>query len=189
MILDKEIDLIYRDTAREAVRECIKDRAEDIIYYPASISGKYHPPEERGPGGLVVHIARLCRIIEDLSKHLDFTCDERDMLVIAAILHDISNIDLSEKTEYGTITRDHKIYSEFHGELSAQITIEYFVKHGFDPKSKYMLELHDIITSHMGYWIKNAKKPTRKLEIIFSMLDYIDTRTYVHIELPGMKLY
>lgn len=187
MLLEKEIDLIKLPKVREAVRECITERIEVLRDLPASISGRYHPPEERGPGGMAIHLARLCRIIEDLWVHLGLTVGEHDLLITAALLHDISNVDLSSRTQYGTIVRDHKVYSQHHAEMSFAVAAEYFLKQEYELKDPFMLDLQGIIGSHMGVWMKDSKKPTRKLEIIFSLLDFIDTRSYVHIDLEGIK--
>lgn len=186
-ILEKEINLIKDKSKRDATRDCIAIRENELRDYPASISGRYHPPEERGPGGLLLHIARMCRVAEDLTQHLALTDEEHDLLIVSCILHDISNIDLSERDGYGRIIRDHKKYSEFHGELSYVIASKYFVNYGFEHDSDFMLQLNGIMSSHMGYWLPNSKKPTRKMELILSILDYIDTREYVHIDLPGVR--
>ena len=58
-ILEKEINLIKDKSKRDATRDCIAIRENELRDYPASISGRYHPPEERGPGGLLLHIARM----------------------------------------------------------------------------------------------------------------------------------
>ena len=187
MILEKEINLIHSTKIRTAVKYCIAEREEALKDLPASISGRYHPPEERGPGGMVIHLARLCRIIEDLWVHLDLVSEEHDLLIATALLHDISNVDISKRTEYGTVVRDHELYSQFHAELGFATAAKYFVAQGYQLEDPFMLQLQGIIGSHMGVWMKDAKKPTRKLEIIFSLLDFIDTRPYVHVELEGVK--
>ena len=186
MILEKEIGLINDERIRNAVKNCIQKYESDLYNYPASIGGTYHPPEERGPGGLPLHIGRLVRIIhENLKTHLGLTSSETDLITASAILHDIGNIPLSKRDAYGCWTRNHKVYSEWHGEYSWATALPYFEEQGFKQTDDLMLQLKAIIESHMGYWMPNAKKPTRKLELIFTMLDYVDTRPWVHIDLVG----
>lgn len=182
MILEKEIELIDDERLGNAVFDIIKDREEMLKNYPASTGGKHHPPEERGPGGLVLHIRRMVNLLHEISKHLGLTDLEHDILIFCALTHDISNIDISKQGDDGRIQRDGKMYGLWHGCLSANISTKYLVKEGFLELDETVLIIQGIIRSHMGVWLPNNRQPSSKLEIIFSLVDFIDTRENVHVE-------
>ncbi len=56
-----EIDLIVDDAIRSFVRSILY-RAEGFWEIPSSFSGKYHPKDEHGEGGNVLHTKRAVKI-------------------------------------------------------------------------------------------------------------------------------
>lgn len=182
MYLEEEISHITNENLRAAAQECITDRWDKLKILPASTSGKYHPPEQRGPGGTILHIRRMCNLAVQVVEHLKLTDYEKDLLIAGCVLHDISNCDIIEIDDNGKVTRNVKMLREHHSLLSAQITMGYLAKHGIEPTSELALELHGMISSHMGYWYAGWRKPTTKLELILTLLDFIDSRVNVHIE-------
>ena len=182
MYLENEISHIDDDNLRAAVQQCIEDRWDKMKILPASTSGKYHPPEERGPGGMVLHIRRMCNLAIQIDRHLGLTVYEKDLLIAGCILHDISNCDIVEIDENGRVSKDDKKFKKYHALMSAQIAIDYLTRQGVDPGSEMSLELHGMIASHMGHWYEGWRKPTTKMELVLTLLDFIDTRVNVHIE-------
>lgn len=70
--------------------EYMLDRAPESFWLaPASSSGKYHPEDERGPGGTALHTARVIRMAVDLAHMDDLSLEDRSDLVVAALLHDM----------------------------------------------------------------------------------------------------
>lgn len=178
MILEKEICLIQNETLREKARGHIIHREEMLKIYPSSLGGKYHPPDERGPGGLIKHIKRMVHILHEASPHFGLSEDERDILIYCAVMHDLSNIDISEMVD-GEIVRDRKMYGKWHGVYSSHIASD-------DLRGRISIDtlftIQGIIRSHTGAWLPNNRQPSSKLEIIFSMADFISTRENVMIE-------
>ena len=74
---------------------------------PSSGSGKYHPPEDQGNGGLVRHIIKCAYISEELASFFSITDRQRDVVLAGSILHDIqkNGIPWGQKThnEHGKI--------------------------------------------------------------------------------------
>lgn len=188
MILKQEVSLIKNPQLREAVKKCIRDRARKLKLLPASTYGKYHPPDERGPGGLIRHIKRVVWFVKTLKKALELSDEEHDCHVVAALLHDISNVDISTIDEEGTIQRDRDKY-KIHPKLSAQIAMKYIHREGIDFEDPRLIMILDIIRSHMGPWFanekNNCKPPRSKLEILFYTADYIASRSSVKIDIEG----
>src|SRR4051812_2735855 len=70
----EEINLIHDQTIRIFVR-AILVRVKNFWKIPSSFSGKYHPPDERGPGGNVLHTKRVVRIVQ-------LICDAQERMTI-----------------------------------------------------------------------------------------------------------
>ncbi len=133
MYLEDEISHIDDDNLRVAVATCVEDRWDKMKILPASTSGKYHPPEERGPGGMVLHIRRMCNLAIQLDRHLALSMYEKDLLIAGCILHDISNCTTTQIDENGRAIKNSKLFSDHHALMSAQIAIDYLVKQGVEP--------------------------------------------------------
>ncbi len=184
MILNKEIDLISDERLREAACKCIDDREELLKIYPGSLGGRYHPPDERRSGGLIRHIRRVAHLVHESSPHFGLTQLEHDILVYCALTHDISNVDIS-KVEDGEIIRDQKKYLAWHSNMSSQIASLYLtheITNTLDVLDDIVLTVQGIIQSHMGAWYPNSRQPNSQLEIIFSLVDFIASRSNVIIE-------
>lgn len=188
MILKREINLIKNPQLREAVKRCIKDRTRKLKIIPASKYGKYHPPDERGPGGLIKHIKRVVWFVKALKKAFGLSDEEHDCHLVAALLHDISNVDIVAFDEEGAIKVDWDKY-KIHPKLSAQIAVKYMHGKGIDLEDPQLMKILDIIRSHMGPWYAeeehNCKLPLSKLEILFYIADYIASRSSVKIDVEG----
>lgn len=185
MLLEKEIDkYLYDPKLKTVTKKLIQEREELLKIYPGSIGGKYHPPDERGPGGLVKHIKRTVRLTAEAAKHFDLSTSDTDTLVFCAFVHDLSNIDISHQDEYGAIVRDKRKY-EWHAELSAQIAIDALVEEDETLfGSEFALTIDGVIRSHMGCWYPGKREPRNNiLETIFSLIDFIATRDWVKVEL------
>ena len=183
MILSKEIDMIGDGRLREAARLCIKDRKEMLEIYPSSLGGKYHPPDERRSGGLVKHIKRMVYLLHEASPHFGLSQLEHDILIYCALTHDVSNIDISEVVD-GEIVRDKKKYVKWHADMSSQIASTYLTKTSctLGILDDIVLTIQGIIQSHMGAWYPGNRQPSTKLEIVFSLADFIVSRENVLVE-------
>ena len=188
MILEREINLIKGPNLREAVRKCIKDNEKKLKILPASTSGKYHPPDERGPGGEVRHIRKVIWFIEHSGREFPLTEEELDILLAAGILHDISLVVITEIDQNGRVILDRARYRD-HPKISAQITNKYLTKAGFEPTSPTVIKILDLIRSHMSRWHPNCKQPYDKLEFFLCMADYFCSleEVEIHIDKESKK--
>lgn len=84
-----EINLIQDDAIASFVRSILL-KAESFWMIPSSFSGKYHPGDEHGPGGNVIHTKRVVRIARIMADSYSLTEDEMDIITAACILHDIT---------------------------------------------------------------------------------------------------
>jgi HD superfamily phosphohydrolase YqeK len=83
-----EIKVISDESIRSFVRSVLI-KAENFWDIPSSFSGKYHPADEHGAGGNVLHTKRVVRIALILSESYNLTMEEKDIVVAAALIHDL----------------------------------------------------------------------------------------------------
>ena len=89
---NKEISYLKNDDFKSDLEYLIDKLPDYFFEIPASSTGKYHPEYATGDGGLVRHtkvVARLAHeLLENPSIGGKYTKDERDLMIIACILHD-----------------------------------------------------------------------------------------------------
>jgi hypothetical protein len=86
--LMEEIELISDDAIRSFVRAILL-RANHFWNIPSSFSGKYHPADEHGQGGNVLHTKRVVRIANVMGDSYTLSSEERDVVLAACLLHDV----------------------------------------------------------------------------------------------------
>lgn len=90
-----EINLIQEESIRDFVRSVLL-KSGTFWTIPASFSSKYHPSDEHDSGGNVLHTKRVTRIANTIVDSYSLTQEERDMILAACLLHDITKGILSE---------------------------------------------------------------------------------------------
>jgi len=185
MLLEKEINENLVDPRLQAVAKKLIAEREDLLkIYPGSVGGRSHPPDERGPGGLVKHMRRAMKVSIEAAKHFDLSLSDTDILIFCSLVHDLSNIDISSVDEYGAIMRNREKYKN-HSELSAQIVMDALVEEDATVLgSEFALTIDGVIRSHMGCWYPNRRSPKNNLlETIFSLIDLVVSRDWVRVDL------
>jgi hypothetical protein len=84
-----EINLIVDAGTRSLVRAVLL-RCELFWEIPASASPSQHPPDEQDEGGNALHTARVARIAAALADSYGLESIERDGVIAAALLHDVT---------------------------------------------------------------------------------------------------
>lgn len=84
-----EIEMIDDDAIKSFVRSIL---LKSGIFWeiPSSFSGKYHPPDEHGFGGNVLHTKRVVRVAKILCDSYSLSVEETDIILAACLLHDIT---------------------------------------------------------------------------------------------------
>ena len=85
----EEINMIKDENIKSFVRSILM-RCDDFWVIPSSFSGKYHPSDEHGPGGNVLHTKRVVRAAKVLSDSYSLSEEDRDIVYAACILHDVT---------------------------------------------------------------------------------------------------
>jgi HD superfamily phosphohydrolase YqeK len=162
---------------REFVEECIK-AAPDYVFEdcPSSSSGKYHPIEELGADGTILHTKKVFALAYELSRALD--CEKhRDEICAAAILHDLEK---QGKEKSGHTTKNHP---QLMASTAANVYRQSF-------KGRLSKESANIICSsifyHYGPWTdESVKKPLSQYspeELTVYLADYTCSKRFVHVD-------
>ena len=89
---NKELAYIKNPKYRENAQKLIELLPDYFYEVAASSTGKYHPAFALGEGGLVRHTKVAVKIAYELSNNdvigYSFTEDEKDLMIIALIMHD-----------------------------------------------------------------------------------------------------
>lgn len=90
--LSTELGYIKNTRIRKACEEMVKILPDYFFEVPAASTGKYHPAYASGEGGLLRHTKGAVRIaveiLSDVCTGDKYTEDEKDMMIMALILHD-----------------------------------------------------------------------------------------------------
>lgn len=172
-----ELNHIKNERIRENAEILINIIPDYFFEIAATSSGKYHPEFARGEGGLVRHTKAVVHYLQTYLNNPivdNFTNDEKDILILAAIMHDGFKRGNNEK---------HTVFE--HPLLSRDKIIE--------NKDKLTLteEEFDILTSsiasHMGAWNTSNYSdiilpvPKTKYERVIHLADYFASRKEFNI--------
>lgn len=182
--MDKTFEAEYKYIKNNKYRENIKILVEMLPDYffevAASSTGKYHPAFSLNEGGLVRHTKVAVKIAYDLLEDEVignvFTQNEKDLIIMALLLHD--------GLKHGLVKSQYTVFE--HPVLMAK-----FIK---DSKDKLTLEdseinlLSSVISSHMGPWNTNNYSdvilpiPKDKYQKFVHMCDYLASRKYLDVK-------
>ena len=91
-VFSKELSYIKNKNYIESAKKMIELLPDYFFSIPASSTGKYHPEFAQGDGGLVRHTKVAVRMCYELTNNnsigYSFTSDEKDLMMIALIMHD-----------------------------------------------------------------------------------------------------
>jgi len=170
--LEKEVGLIKDPEIRDFVRKCIGKAPSYFWTIPSSSTGKYHPEDERGEGGSVLHTRRMVKVSDDLCRNFNINNTERDCVLAAAIMHDFCKNGYPNDLEH-TVTG--------HGSLWINIVAE-FMKSDQIINSRFIPTIGRLIGCHMGKWDVPFIMAEDKSLMIIQVADYIASREYVKVE-------
>ena len=153
---------------------------------PASSTGKYHPEYALGNGGLVRHTKAAIRIAYELlideSIGNVFNEDEKDLIIMALLLHDGLKSGLV-KTEYTTVNHP-LLISNYIKENKAKLEL----------KEEEVNLLCEMIETHMGPWNKDYKGnvvlpvPRNKYQKFVHMCDYLASKKFLNVNFVNNQI-
>ena len=178
-VFKKELNYIKNTKYVTCAKNAIELLPDYFFTIPASSTGKYHPIFAQGDGGLVRHTKVAVRMCYELSNNnsigYSFSSDEKDLMVIALILHDgiKSGIPKEKYTRF-----DHPI-------LAANLVRDNKEKIGFtDGEAKFVAS---VIETHMGEWNKDYNGneilpiPKNKYQRFVHMCDFLASKKFIEV--------
>lgn len=180
-----EINLIKDDGISSFVRSVLL-KADSFWDIPSSFSGKYHPPDEHGPGGNVIHTKRVVRIAKIMADSYALSDEECDILFAACILHDVTKGVLHEDCDSFTYDPMHP-YTVGKFVYNCQISDK---EHANDGHSTSLFISEDslqtilrLIRCHLGPWSPVPETyPISYMDYIVHLADNISSKIHSVIE-------
>ena len=175
-------ELIRELIARERIQQGaidLLDAAESTGFYqhPASLSGKYHRPDECVPGGLVLHTCRVMKMALHAAERHALSPEERDYVVGAAAIHDL--VKFGERWGVGEAARR----AAFKNHGPGLITWGHLaIWPAVTPEQATLLE---VAARHNGRWSPEGYEPLTPMEIALHEADFYASRGDVLVELPA----
>ena len=180
-----EIGQIDDEGIKSFVRSLLL-KASTFWEIPSSFSGRYHPPDEHGPGGNVLHTKRVVRVAEVISDSYALSIEERDLIIAACLLHDITKGIPSE--EVGMFQ-----YDPMHPYTVNKFVsdcIRYYKEYANDSHSSTLFISEENVQSilrlvrcHLGPWSPVPETyPITYMDYIVHLADNIASKVHVIIE-------
>ncbi|MDA0345405.1 MAG: HD domain-containing protein, partial [Proteobacteria bacterium] len=162
-------------------------KAEIFWNIPSSFSGKYHPQDEHGPGGNVLHTKRVVRIADILSESYALSDDEKNVVIAACLLHDVTKgiMDNSDELSFQ--------YDPMHPYTVAKFVSNcqmYDKEYGNDSQSSSLFISEEsiqtilrLVRCHLGPWSPVPETyPITYLDYIVHIADNIASKLHNIIE-------
>ena len=169
-----EINYIKDESLRKSLGELIELLPDYFFREPAASTGKYHPSYAQGEGGLLRHTKAAVRIgyelLQDLSIGKKYTSREKDLMLMALLLHDGFKKGLVEER-----------YTRFdHPLIASKVILDNASKVGLSSEDAKFIS--DAIKTHMGDYTTDYNgnevldKPHTKYQDFVHMCDYLASR-------------
>lgn len=170
--------LILDPVIRQLTLEMLDKAPKKFWVDPSSVSGFYHAVDERGPGGLELHSARVACMGLHAADMVGLPPKAVDLVLAACVVHDI--------VKYGddsvpTLGADGKAAFKRHG--SAVID---WMRQNFGG-NQLAMAIAKIACTHNGRWSEQGYRPRTKLQKIVHMADFFASRTNVSVDISKAK--
>lgn len=179
-----EIETIKDEEIRRFAYRLLVNVPDYFFSVPASSSGKYHPQNDLGNGGLVRHSICVARMLDHLLEpngYYEFTDEQKDLLKVAALFHDCMKSGTQEEYEKCKHTKFlHPLYAANH-------IMDVAITNGFPYVQA--LFIYNAVISHMGQWNTNKNEegrlpvPYSPDQKVLHLADYLASRKDINMEL------
>lgn len=184
-LVEPILDTIENEDLKELCVVILDDFPEYIWEVPGSSSGKYHPAQDLGEGGLMRHqvcVARVCNYILQLDQYRNrIGSRERDCMRIASLCHDGRKSGLENR---GNTVHEHPVLM---GDEVWKLVTAY-------PELKDELDIiRNCIYSHSGQWTTSKRselvlpEPVTEIQELVHLSDYIASRKDIEMQFDGWE--
>lgn len=182
---NKEYGYIKNDKKKNDIKYLVSKLPDYFFEISASSTGKYHPDFASTSHGLVKHTKVAVRIAKELLDNPglnNFTDDEKDIIIMALILHDGCKSGMV-KEKYTRF--DHPlIICDLINENRSKLSLN---DDEFDLLTR-------IISSHMGIWNKDYNGnevlpiPKDKYQRFVHLCDYLSSKKFIDVKFDGIDI-
>jgi len=179
---ETEINYLKEEKNKEDLKYLINLLPDYFFTIPASSTGKYHPKFASTKNGLVKHTKAAVRIAYDLFETVNFSDEDKDLIIMALTLHD----GLKKGNPEEKYTRfDHPL-------LVSKLILDHASELKMDIYN--VRKLCSLIESHMGKWNTNKYSkvelpiPRNELEKYVHRCDYLASRNYINIRFDKLEI-
>jgi hypothetical protein len=173
-LFETELNFIVDPQIRLFAEKAIGVLPDYFFEIPSSSTGKYHPNYALGQGGLSRHVKSAVRFAMEcfrLDWYKDFTSEERDLIIVALLLHDGAKSGIPQQN-----------YTQFeHPVIISKYLYAQKELQGIITQSQFSFITSGIL-SHMGAWNQNKQgkaimpKPKTKAQKLIHWVDYVCSR-------------
>lgn len=182
---NKEYEYIKNDKKKNDIKYLVSKLPDYFFEISASSTGKYHPDFASTSHGLVKHTKVAVRIAKELFDNPglnNFTDDEKDIIIMALILHDGCKSGMVKEK-----------YTRFdHPLLICDLINENRSKLSLNDDEVDLLTR--IISSHMGIWNKDYNGnevlpiPKDKYQRFVHLCDYLSSKKFIDVKFDGIDI-
>lgn len=189
--LIEEINLISSHQIKLFVRSILL-QAKTFWKIPSSFSGKYHPADEHGVGGNVLHTKRVVKVSAVISDSYGLIAHEKDIVYAACLLHDVTK---------GIAHDDSK--EDFFYDPMHPYTVGAFVKKCQENDKKYGSEsasstlfldeetvqsILRLVRCHLGPWSPIPETvPSSYMDMIVHLSDNVASKLHTFVKIGEDK--
>lgn len=169
VLLETQIGLIRDKELRELVRKVVDKLPE--AFWKREASKYYHPIDERGEGGNILHTLRVVKVADKILDTTTYNSLARDIMRVGAILH-----DCQRHGPDGTA----RVTVKEHPRLAKEL-VESLIGNG---TSRRWELLSEIIEKHMGKF-QNPTYPVSEIPLsdILHIADYIASQMDIDVRI------
>ncbi len=170
-LLEKETDLINNIGIKTFTKEALEGAPPYFWIIPSSTSGRFHPIDTVGKGGLIEHTKRVFYVARHIGSALCLSSIEIDILSSAALLHDTLKQGWPDE---GRIIDEHPFL------------VRGYYKH-LSSLTNAFNDIMDVIEEHAGVFSNPAVYPSHRISMALYLADYLSSRIDVYIIKNGFK--
>ncbi len=137
-LIQNEVEKIVSEDIKDFTYQALSEVDEKFWTSPASSTGKYHPAEDNGEGGLVRHVVKGVAVVEQSLRREVATQREVDVAISAFLLHDTCKNGVVWESNFTDYT---------HGAIAAKWLEKFELA---DETAKK--EILSAVRYHMGQW-------------------------------------
>ena len=168
MYLMEQVEKIKTEDVKQFTKDVLMKAPEVFWVKPSSFN--HHHPDERLPGGGVLHTVRVSKIFELVCINTNLPQRKIDVGKSASLIHDVMKYGEDGKAAY-ILTNDHAFLA------GVWLRREFGTQYG-----ELCEEVASVVEKHMGKWVSRKYIPELKIEDILIIADCLEVQDCIKVE-------